>query len=305
MHTTQPLRVLVLDTIHESGLDVLRHETEVTVLPGLSGDVLATAIGDYHAIIVNSDTNLTTQLINRAHQLQVIGVAGARLDRIDVHTAYAHNIEIVDVHNYAANAVAEQTLRLLLGLNVPLAGHTLGIIGFGRIGSEVARRARAFDMRIVANQPLPTLELVIADDVEMLNLPNLLAQADFISLHVPGQPTTPALLTGEHLAEKGLVKPVVGASRETLRWGIVITGIGLALCIGLYPLGWVISSDFLFNFGPWMLVGLLPTFFGLSLIIVYMVIKKEDASESEVEAPAATASIDDDDTMLTGTPPPE
>lgn len=107
------------------------------------------------------------------------------------------------------------------------------------------------------------------------------------------------------LAEKGLVKPVVSASRETLRWGIVITGIGLALCIGLYPLGWVISSDFLFNFGPWMLVGLLPTFFGLSLIIVYMVIKKEDANESEVEAPAATASIDDDDTMLTGTPPSE
>ncbi len=200
MHTTQPLRVLVLDAIHKSGLDVLRRETEVTVLPGLSGDVLATAIGDYHAIIVNSDTNLTTQLINRAHQLQVIGVVGARLDRIDVHTVYAHNIEIVDVHNYAANAVAEQTLRLLLGLNVPLAGHTLGIIGFGRTGNEVARRARAFDMRIVANQPLPTLELAITDDVEMLNLPNLLAQADFISLHVPGQPTTPALLTGEHLA---------------------------------------------------------------------------------------------------------
>ena len=107
------------------------------------------------------------------------------------------------------------------------------------------------------------------------------------------------------LAEKGLVKPVVGASRETLRWGIVITGIGLALCIGLYPLGWVISSDFLFNFEPWMLAGLLPTFFGLSLIIVYMVIKKEDANEPEVEAPAATASIDDNNTMLTGTPPSE
>lgn len=196
----QRLRVLVLDSIHESGLDALRREAEVVVLPGLSGEALATAIGDYHALIVSPDTHLTADLLDRAHQLQVIGVIGARTNQIDIHTVYTHGIEIVEVHSVAATAIAEQTMRLLLGLGIPLAGQTLGIVGFGQIGSEVARRARAFDMRIVVNQPRLTLELAIADDVETLDLLDLLEQSDVVTLHVSRHLNSPPLFTDKHLA---------------------------------------------------------------------------------------------------------
>jgi hypothetical protein len=75
------------------------------------------------------------------------------------------------------------------------------------------------------------------------------------------------------LAEKGLVKPVEGANgKGTLRWGIVITALGLALCLGLYPFGWLAApNQFPLNFGPWMLFGLIPTFFGLALVVIYAV----------------------------------
>ncbi|MCB9136412.1 MAG: hypothetical protein H6636_13360 [Anaerolineales bacterium] len=81
------------------------------------------------------------------------------------------------------------------------------------------------------------------------------------------------------LAEKGLVHPGYATpnGKGTLRWGIVITGLGVALCMGLYPFGWLISSGtFPLNFGPWMLVGLIPTFFGLSLVTIYFIGHKDE-----------------------------
>ncbi|RPI86821.1 MAG: hypothetical protein EHM41_07115 [Chloroflexi bacterium] len=73
------------------------------------------------------------------------------------------------------------------------------------------------------------------------------------------------------LAEKGLVKPVSTSSgKGTLVWGVVITALGLALCLGLYPIGWLVADgEFPLNFGPWMLIGLVPTFFGLALVLIY------------------------------------
>lgn len=80
------------------------------------------------------------------------------------------------------------------------------------------------------------------------------------------------------LAEKGLVRGEArrnGGSKDSLRWGIVITSVGLALCVGLYPIGFVTGSRFLLGMGPWMLAGLLPTFFGLGLILIYVVTKEK------------------------------
>jgi hypothetical protein len=80
------------------------------------------------------------------------------------------------------------------------------------------------------------------------------------------------------LAEKGLLRPVDNGSsgKGTLRWGIVITALGLALCLGLYPFGWLVTpGEFPLNFGPWMLFGLLPTFFGLALVLVYALTSKK------------------------------
>jgi len=82
------------------------------------------------------------------------------------------------------------------------------------------------------------------------------------------------------LAEKGLVHPRdTDNGRGTLRWGIATTGLGVALCLGLYPLGWVTArGQFPLNFGPWMLVGLLPTFFGLSLVVIYLLTRRDEKS---------------------------
>ena len=94
------------------------------------------------------------------------------------------------------------------------------------------------------------------------------------------------------LAEKGLVHPRYESNgKGALRWGIALTGLGIALCLGLYPVGWLTSSgQFPLNFGPWMLVGLIPTFFGLSLIIVHYVTRERDsdlsANQVSVEAEA-------------------
>jgi hypothetical protein len=84
-------------------------------------------------------------------------------------------------------------------------------------------------------------------------------------------------------AEKGLLPPQHAANgKGTLRWGIVITGLGMALCLGLYPLGWATSpGDFPLNFGPWMLIGLVPTFFGLSLVLVYLLTREDHQDETK------------------------
>lgn len=83
------------------------------------------------------------------------------------------------------------------------------------------------------------------------------------------------------LAEKGLVRPRPGNGRDVLRWGIAITALGIALCIGLYPLGWSVATPgaYPLNFGPWMLLGLLPTFFGLALILIHVLTRTEEARE--------------------------
>lgn len=87
------------------------------------------------------------------------------------------------------------------------------------------------------------------------------------------------------LAEKGLVRMprVNGNGKDTLRWGIAITAIGLALCVGLYPIGAMTRTTIPFGFGPWMLVGLLPTFFGLGLVLIYVLTKEEKSSGREGE----------------------
>ena len=90
-----------------------------------------------------------------------------------------------------------------------------------------------------------------------------------------------------HLAEKGLVRPdrsVNGGGKDTLRWGIVITAVGLALCVGLYPIGLLPGSSFPLGIGPWMIAGFLPTFFGLGLILIY-VLTKEDKDDRPAADP--------------------
>lgn len=91
------------------------------------------------------------------------------------------------------------------------------------------------------------------------------------------------------LAEKGLVRPgqTRGDGKDTLRWGIVITAIGMALCAGLYPIGFIADVGFPLGFGPWMLAGLLPTFFGLGLVLIYVLTREEKKKENGDPPPQA------------------
>lgn len=98
------------------------------------------------------------------------------------------------------------------------------------------------------------------------------------------------------LAEKGLVYPGYGTNgKGTLRWGIVFTAFGIALCMGLYPLGWLISNGtFPLNFGPWMLAGLIPTFFGLALVTIYFITQKDEKAQAvSPPSPALDEAVDE------------
>src|SRR5437868_7169663 len=165
-------RVLVRETIAPAGVELLREHFDVDV----DGDSdLAEIIGEYDAIVIRSATKLTADLIGRAERLKVIGRAGVGVDNVDVHAATRRGIVVANAPESTVVSAAEQTIGLLVALarNIPqahaalkqgrwerktyggieLAGKTLGVLGFGRIGQQVARRALGLGMRVVAYDP--------------------------------------------------------------------------------------------------------------------------------------------------------
>lgn len=218
----QQPRVLICDKIADAGIEMLQEYAEVDVKTGLSPEELQKIVGRYDAIVVRSATKVRANIIERADRLKVIGRAGAGLDNIDVVAAQKQNIKVVNCPDANTRAVAEHTMALILGLarRIPradlsmkegrwekskllgtgLVGKTLGIIGFGRIGREVAIRAQAFGMRILVNQRRPTPELNLEAKVEAVDLVDLLKESDFVTLHVPAKPETERMIGLEQLA---------------------------------------------------------------------------------------------------------
>lgn len=214
-------RVLVADAVADSGVDRLRAHFDVDVRTGLDHAELLDVIGDYEAIVVRSATKVSADVLARATNLQVIARAGAGLDTIDVEQALAAGIHVVNSPDANTVAVAELTLALVLSLarNVPradaaikegrwekskllgtgISGKTLGIVGFGRIGRAVAHRAGAFGMHVVTNQRRSTPELELEAGVEAVDLDDLLARSDFVTLHVPAKDETRALVDASFL----------------------------------------------------------------------------------------------------------
>jgi len=159
--------ILISDGLAQAGIDLLKAAGQVTVDPKITPDALLAALPEYDALIVRSRTKVNTQVVSAGRRLKVIGRAGVGVDNIDIAAALAAGVIVVNSPLAATVAVAELTLGLMLDLarRVPaadaalkrgkweksafmgdeLSGKTLGLIGFGRIGAEVARRARAFD----------------------------------------------------------------------------------------------------------------------------------------------------------------
>ncbi|MCB9004150.1 MAG: pyridoxal-phosphate dependent enzyme [Ardenticatenaceae bacterium] len=198
-------RILVCDPINQAGLDILHEEADLDLRPDISQEALLACIGDYQALVVDRQRRITGQMLEYGFNLRAIACASSRLDHIDVSTARDLGITVFNAPGGNAVAIAEHTMAQLLMLasrfaDGRFAGKTLGLIGFGSVGQQVARRAQAFDVQIIVNQPRLTPELAMSAGVQAADLHDLLRQADFVSLHVPFKKETETLIGAAELA---------------------------------------------------------------------------------------------------------
>ena len=206
--------VVVADPIADEGLDILRQHARVERL----GE---TNLAEAEALLVRSETRVTAQLLDTAPKLRVIGRAGAGVDTIDVEAATRRGIVVVNTPGGNAIAAAEHTLALIFALarrvsaadaalkrgewargayvGTELSGKTLGLIGLGRVGAEVARRALGLDMRVLVYDPYVPDEHARRSGLDPVDLDPLLEAADFVSLHVPLTEATRGILNRERL----------------------------------------------------------------------------------------------------------
>jgi D-3-phosphoglycerate dehydrogenase / 2-oxoglutarate reductase len=200
-------KILITDGLDESGQSILRASAQVDDRNNISADDLLKAIPDYDGLIVRGRTKVTASVMEAASKLKVIGRAGVGVDNIDLEAAKKHNITVVNAPMSTSIAVAELTFGMLLALarelpradagmkqgkwlkkeleGVELNGKTLGVIGFGRIGVEVGKRAAAFGMNVIAYDPLISEEDIKQRGAEPVSIQDLYAWSDFISLHLP------------------------------------------------------------------------------------------------------------------------
>ncbi len=231
------MRILVTDGLSLRGIEVLRQaeKFEVDVRERLSTDALLACIDNYDGLIVRSATKVTAPVLQATRRLKVVGRAGVGVDNVDVEAATARGILVMNAPSGNTLTTAEHTFSLLLALakNVPqataslkngrwekkafvsveVAGKTLGVIGLGRIGSEVARRAKGFAMRVIAYDPFISEEAAAALGVEVVELADLLRRADFITIHTPMTPETHHLIDGSAIAQMKTGVRVVNCAR--------------------------------------------------------------------------------------------
>src|SRR6059058_3489517 len=217
-------KVFIADSISPRGIDELTRDgaLEAKVQTGLSETQLAEAIPDFAALIIRSQTKVTAKILNAAKKLRVVGRAGVGVDNVDVETATRRGVVVLNAPGANTVSTAEHAFSLLLGIarnisradatlksgvwerkhleGVELYNKTLGIIGMGRIGSELSRRAIAFGMRVLAFDPYLSAARARSLQVELVEeLDDLLANADFISLHTPLTAETRHILNAERL----------------------------------------------------------------------------------------------------------
>jgi D-3-phosphoglycerate dehydrogenase len=217
------VRVLVKEKIADSGVDLLRENFEVDLGLDMSDQELQSAIAGYDAILIRSATKMTADLIERGERLKVIGRAGTGVDNVDIPAATRRGVIVANAPESNSVAAAEHTLALMLALcrNVPQAhgsltggawerprfkgtelyGKTLGVVGFGRIGQLVAKRAQAFEMDVLAFDKFVSPERFRELGVEGVeSLEALLGRADIVTLHTPKTPETIGLIDSEAVA---------------------------------------------------------------------------------------------------------
>lgn len=222
------MKVLVADTIAAEGLARLQAAPGVEVVANgkITPEQLVEQIGEYNALVVRSRTQVTAEVLEAGKKLQIVGRAGVGVDNIDVSAATRRGVLVVNAPEGNTVSTAEHTIAMMAALarhipqanaslkngewarnkfmGVQLAGKTLGVLGLGRVGSEVARRALGMDMQVVAYDPFVTAERARKLGVELGTVDEICKQADFITVHTP--------LTAE---TKGLIGPAQFALMKT------------------------------------------------------------------------------------------
>jgi len=229
-------RVLVTDSLQAIGVEILRAEgLEVDVVPTLAPGTLRELIGPYAGLIVRSASKVTADVIQAGARLQVIGRAGVGLDNVDVEAASRQGVVCMNTPGGNTIAAAEHTMALLLAvarkvpqahahlrdgkwererfLGTELHGKTLGVLGLGRIGAEVARRAQGFGMLVIACDPYLAAGAAARLGVELVDLETLCRRADFLTVHLPLSRETRGLVGAAQLARMKDGVRLVNAAR--------------------------------------------------------------------------------------------
>jgi D-3-phosphoglycerate dehydrogenase len=217
------MKILVADRLElKGGAPGGLAPLEIVDRAGITPEELAEVLGDYDGLVVRSRTKVTAALIERGTRLRVIGRAGTGVDNIDVEAATRRGILVMNVPGGNSNAAAEHTIAMMMAVsrNVPAAhaalvagrwepskftgvevgGKTLGVLGLGRIGLMVAAKARGLGMNVIGYDPLTTPEIAAQHSIELLTLDDVIAAADYVSVHVPLATATKHLIGAERLA---------------------------------------------------------------------------------------------------------
>ncbi len=217
------MKVLVLAKLHQDSIALLQQKCEVEVAAGLSEEDIIKKVGEADAVIVRSKPKITRNIIDAGKRLKVIGRAGVGLDNVDREYAESKGIKVVNTPGASTESVAEHVFALLLAKmrDIPRAdktmregkwiknelmgkevyGKTLGIVGFGRIGSRLGEIARGFGMRTLAYDVIDIAERAREVGAEVVSLDVLLKESDFITLHVPLLPSTKNLISEREMAK--------------------------------------------------------------------------------------------------------
>src|SRR5437867_1899689 len=234
-------KVLIADSISQRGLEELAHDgsLDVSVQTNLSAPRLLEIIPEFSALVVRSQTKVTADVLKAGGKLRVVGRAGVGVDNVDVEAATRRGVVVLNAPGGNTVSTAEHAFSLLLCVarkipqadaslrgkkwsrkdfeGVELYNKTLGVIGMGRIGSELSRRAIAFGMRVVAYDPYLSAARARSLQVELVEeLDDLLASADFISLHTPLTNETRHLLDGARIAKTKRGVRIINCARGGL-----------------------------------------------------------------------------------------
>ena len=211
-------KILVADKLAQEGVDILKESKfDVDIKTGLAPQELKEVIKDYDAVIVRSQTKLTEDIIMAASNLKVIGRAGVGLDNIDITAATKKGVIVMNAPGGNTISTCEHTFALILSLarkvpfghaslkkgewnrskfkGIELYSKTLGIVGFGRIGKEVAKRARAFGMKVLVYDPFIAQDVVEKLEVKSVKLDELLKESDIVTVHTPLTADTKGLIS--------------------------------------------------------------------------------------------------------------